>query len=114
MRHRHRRRDLATRIRTWHRRRLEDNALRVQATRRGVEEGAVVDAGGLGGGVAAVWGLIELGDCAGDGVVAASVGCGVDFGDGCWTAGLRGADDDGAGDRAERLGEGGAGGELVG
>ena len=86
----------------------------MRATRRGVEEGAVVDTGGLGGGVATVWGLTELGDYAGYGVVTAGVGRGVDFGDGGWAAGLRGADDDGAGDGAEGLGEGGAVGELVG
>lgn len=81
----------------------------MRAASRGVEERAEGDAGDLGGGVAAVRGLVELGDCAGYGVVAAGVGCGVDFRDGGWAAGLGGADDDGAGDGAEDLGESGAG-----
>jgi hypothetical protein len=77
-----------------------------------VEEGTVGNTGCLGGGVAAVWSLGELGDCAGYGVVAAGVGGGVDLGDGGWAAGCGGVEDDGPGNGAEGLGEGGAGARV--
>lgn len=67
------------------------------------------DAGCFGGGVAAVRGLGERGDCAGDGGVAVGVGGGVEDGDGGGGAGWGGVEDDGAGDGEEGLGEGGAG-----
>jgi len=79
----------------------------MHAAGRRVEEGTVGDAGCLGSGVAAVWGLGELGDCAGYGMVAAGEGGGVDFGDGGWAAGCGGGEEDGPGDGAEGLGEGG-------
>lgn len=85
----------------------------MRPTSRCVEERAVHDAGCFGGSVAAVGGLRERGDCAGDGGVAVGVGCGVEDGYGGGSAGWGGVEDDGAGDGEEGLGEGRAAGVLV-